>query len=367
MLMIPAFSLLAVFSGSEIGNFILTAQTANFAFLFISIFLPVGSGLAFYGFAIRRPVLATGESQQVVTRSGSRSIAIAALIIAIVLGGAALGFSISNYNANSQLNSSNSQLNTNYSNLNGKVSSLGTQLAPINATPAVLPIKIQWCTQSVLQDRFCPMNIVAIQGDIVQIFFLQNDTAAHTFTMLSPYNFQINASGAGELDFLHDYAPIAGSCSNAGTFAQISAVISGNYCVSGTSLLSNATLVAHAANIFGIAQNPSPGLPFTPNPGEIVAGEPSNVTLTNPGPILYPVDDQVHMLSLSVTGVGVNATGGSETQGIGAFWATTPGVFEFFCHYHVANGMFGYLIVLPNAYCNTNPTSCGLTSSTTSG
>jgi plastocyanin len=317
----------------------------------------------FFGFAHRGPIFAAGSEQQVSSGSSGRNIAIVALIIGIVAGaiaGAALGVTISNYY-------SNGQLNTNYSNLNAKVSSIGSQLAFVNQTPSVRPIKMQWCTQNVLQDRFCPGNIIVDQGDIVQVLFLQNDTAAHTFTILPTssggYDFQVNDSGAGELDFLHDYAPIPAGCSNSGTFAQMSAGVSGVYCVSGTSLLSNSTLQAHGATNFEEAQNPYPGLPFTPNPGQIVAGEPPGVNLTNPGVALFPVNDQANMLSLSVSGVGVNATGGSETQGIGAFWATTPGVYEFFCHYHVANGMFGYLIVLPNLYCNKSPTSCGLPSS----
>jgi hypothetical protein len=361
LLLLAGFLFYVVFEGGVFLGFIITGtnSVANFiAFLFVILALPIGSGLMFYGFAFRKPILAAGTGQ-VIYRSGGRGLGAAALVIAIIMGSAALGFSISTYN-------SNSQLSTNYSNLNGKVSSLGTQIGAVNTPPTVVPIKIQWCNPNTLQDRFCPGNIVVVQGDIVQIFFIQNDTADHTFTIVTPYNFQINDSGAGELNFLTNYSPVAGNCSNSGTFAQISAGVSGIYCVSGTSLLSNATLVANGANNFRVAQNPNPGLPFTPSPGEIVAGEPAGVNLTNPGPELYPVNDQVEMISLSVTGVGVNATGVSETQGIGAFWATTPGVFEFFCHYHVANGMYGYLTVLPNAYCTTKPASCGLNSTASS-
>ena len=68
-------------------------------------------------------------------------------------------------------------------------------------------------------------------------------------------------------------------------------------------------------------------------------------------------------INSSLPDVGVNLAGFSETQGIGAFRATTPGVYIFFCRYHVANGMFGYFILLPNAYCNTNATACGITKS----
>jgi hypothetical protein len=367
LVVISAVLFLIVFSGGEIAGFVVTGnnQIANFlAFFFVVIFLPLGSGLAFYGLAYRRPLLAAGATQQVAYKSGGWALGLAALIIAIILGGTAIGISILNYNSNSSLDSS----------VNGKIASLGTQFASVNATPGVVGIKIQWCLQQVMQDRFCPGNIIVDQGDIVQVLFIQNDTADHTFTLLSQssgvgYDFQINDSGAGQLDFLDNYLPVAGNCSNTGTYAQMSAGVSGVYCVSGTSLLSNATLTSNSAYIFSIAQNPAPGLPFTPG-NLTVGGEPPGVTLTNPGPILIPVNDQANMLALTIgpinasfPAVGVNAGGSSESQGIGAFWATQPGIYEFFCHYHVANGMFGYLIVLPNAYCNTHASACGLRSS----
>jgi plastocyanin len=291
-------------------------------------------------------------------------LAVTALIVALVLGGAALAVTLSSKTSSSG-SASYSSLSTQYSSLSAQLSSLSSKLASVNATPGVDAIKMQWCTQNVLQDRFCPGNIVVDQGDIVQVLFLQNDTAVHTFTLdTGPYNFQINASGAGELDFLQNYSPLAGNCSNTGTFAQMSAGISGTFCVSGTSLLSAATLQSHGATNFEIAQNPNPALPFTPGSGEIVSGEPSGVSLTNPGPVEVPVNDQAQMVAMNVTGVGVSAVCGAvcETQGIGAFQATTPGVYEFFCHYHVSNGMYGWLIVLPNAYCNNDPTACGLSS-----
>jgi len=274
-------------------------------------------------------------------------------VVALFLAVGAIGFAF--VGSNSQITSLQSQV----SSLRSGQSTLAG-LASVNRPPVVLPVKLAWCLEQVVQDRFCPNIIVADQGDLVQVFFMSNDTAAHTFTMTGTYDFQINDSGAGELDFLTNYSPIAGSCSNSGSFAQISAGVSGTYCVSGTSLLDNATLNANNAYVFGEAQNPSPGLPFS---SSCVSGEPAGTCLTNPGPVAYPVNDQAHMLSLSISGVGVNATGGSETQGIGAFRATTPGIYIFFCRYHVANGMFGYLVVLPNAYCNTNATACGITKS----
>lgn len=278
-------------------------------------------------------------------------LALAVAVVALFLGVAAVAFAY--VGSNTQISTMQNEIGT----LQTKQSSLAG-LASVNTPPSVVPVKLAWCTlDEVGQDRFCPNMITVVQGDIVQVFFISNDTAAHTFTMTGTYDFQINDSGKGLLDFLTNYSPISGNCSNSGAFAQMSAGVSGVYCVSGTSLLSNATLAANNAYIFGEAQNPSPGLPFSTG---CVSGEPAGVCLKNPGPVPAYVNDQAHLLSLTISGVGVNATGMSETQGIGAFRATTPGVYIFFCRYHVANGMFGYLVVLPNAYCNVNATACGL-------
>jgi plastocyanin len=43
-----------------------------------------------------------------------------------------------------------------------------------------------------------------------------------------------------------------------------------------------------------------------------------------------------------------------------SFVVTQPGIYRFFCLYHQALGMYGFLIVLPNrAYMPTNSTSTG--------
>jgi len=56
-------------------------------------------------------------------------------------------------------------------------------------------------------------------------------------------------------------------------------------------------------------------------------------------------------------GVRVFGRIGSLT-GVGSFVAKYPGVFMFFCVYHIQLGMFGYLIVLPNkAFSNSTPVS----------
>jgi plastocyanin len=366
LVFVAALLFYIVFSGGKLEGLTVTGSSsiANFvAFLYVIIGLPVGSGLAYFGLAFKPRLYAAGGQPPIIYKSSSAlaGAAIAVGIIALIIGFAAIGISFSGIGQSASSGAVTS-LSSEVASLNSKVSSLNSELSVVNATPAVVGIKMQWCTQSILQDRFCPGNIIVDQGDIVQVLFMQNDTAAHTFTLdTAPYFFQINASGAGELNFLTNYSPIAGNCSNSGTYAQMAAGISETYCVSGSSLLSQSTLQSHGAYDYVIGQNPNPGLPFTPNSGEIVSGEPAGVNFTNPGAEVLQVNDQVQMVAMNVTGVGVSAFCGAvcETQGIGAFWATTPGVYEFFCHYHVSNGMFGYLVVLPNVYCENNPTACG--------
>ncbi|HKT22498.1 MAG TPA: hypothetical protein VJR06_07825, partial [Nitrososphaerales archaeon] len=217
-------------------------------------------------------------------------------------------------------------------------SSLNNALSSLGVKPTTVAVKIDWCnTDPTGQDRFCPNEFVVNQGDTVQLMFIHNDTDAHTFTLdTSPYFFQINASDTGMRNFLTNLNN-AGPCSNSGTFTQESAAISGTYCVSGTSLLP----VTSPPTNFRIAQNPTPANPFNS---------------TGPTVILVPVNNQVIVNYDNETGgvVGI--------WGIGAFQATQPGIYEFFCHYHVSNGMFGYLVVLPNAYCTSNAAACGVKS-----
>ena len=63
-------------------------------------------------------------------------------------------------------------------------------------------------------------------------------------------------------------------------------------------------------------------------------------------------------------GVVVFGTPGNVT-GTGSFLAKYPGVFEYFCVYHVQIGMFGYLIVLPNAAYNASQSTTTTTTTST--
>ncbi|HXQ93509.1 MAG TPA: hypothetical protein VN739_10935 [Nitrososphaerales archaeon] len=332
LLLIAALMFYIVFVGGTFLGFIITGtnSTANFiAFLFVILALPIGSGLAFFGLAFKRPIYAAGSPQVVYKSSSIGSAALAVAVIAVIIAFASIGVMYSTVGAQSnQLSSVSSQVNS----LNTKVSSY---LASVNTPPRAIAYKVDWCnTDNTGEDRYCPSVIVASQGDTVQILFIHNDTDAHTFSMTTtPYFFQINASSAGMHNFLTNQFNV-GSCSNSGSFAQEQANVSATYCVSGNSLLP-------AGQDMVIAQNPTPAVPI------------SNGT----GIIILPVDNMVHFDN--TTAAAINSTT-IEIWGIGSFQATTPGVYEYFCHYHVSNGMFGYLVVLPNEYCSINPKTCGL-------
>ena len=280
--------------------------------------LPIGSGILFFGAAYRGSLSAPAQVPSVGgASSGTVWAAIAVAVVAILIAVASLSVA---YSAQNTANS-NTGIASVSTQLNSALSSLGVK-------PSTVAFKVDWCnTDNTGQDRFCPNELVVNQGDVVQIMFIHNDTDAHTFTLVGTYDFQINGTIAGMHDFLTN-DNIAGSCSNSGTYAQQTAAISGSLCVSGTSLLP-------AGGNFQIAQNGNPAV--SPPAIEDV-----------------PMNNQVMLIQLNNTG------GFSETYGVGSFRATTPGIYEFFCHYHVSNGMFGYLIVLPNAYCSTNAAACGL-------
>jgi hypothetical protein len=325
--------LLAVF-GSFFFYGVFVGLTPGFAFMLLALILvPVGSGILFFGaaysgsFAAAPRAMGGGGGGT----SGVTWAALGVAVVAILLAVAALAvaFTVQPTSNNTTINDQISSLGSNFNSLNSTLAGLGVQ-------PSTVAIKVDWCnTDPTGQDRYCPNEFVVNQGDIVQLMFIHNDTDAHTFTLdTSPYFFQINGSDTGMRNFLTNESN-AGPCSNSGTFAQESAAISGIYCLSGTSLMP----VNSPPTNFKIAQNPTPANPFLPG---------------GQGVVDIPVDNMVHV------NINNESAGVVEVWGLGAFQATTPGIYEFFCHYHVSNGMFGYMIVLPNAYCSTNPSSCGV-------
>jgi plastocyanin len=346
----------SIFSGGSLGGLVITDGNApaNFiAMAFVVVFLPLGSGLAFYGMTTRGNLMAEGGAREGYGGGSSAAgkVAVVIAVIAILIGaGVYVAFSSTMDAQSNQISSLSSELTS----LAGK-----PPAASVNVAPGVIALRVDWSnTDPTTQDRYNPAVITVVQGSIVQILFEHNDTDAHTFTMYAPqskYGFQINATLAGMRDFLDSHI-YPSSCPN-GSYQQDTSGLTANgvstvYCVSGSSLLSLAFLQSHAAANFRIAVNPNPAAPLTP----------TNKS-GNPTTILLQVDNNVHYGS-GTLGRIANANGTAEVFGIGAFQANSTGVFEFFCDYHVSNGMFGYIVVLPNAYCTSNAAACGITNST---
>jgi len=137
-------------------------------------------------------------------------LALFAIIVIIVSGVAVLAYNFGNSTANqAAVNSLQNQFSTlqsqvkdqqgNLSSLQGKVASLPT----MNQKAQVRNIKVEWLNNfNSGQDRFFLPTITVNQGDTLMITFVSNDTDAHTFTLESPYDFQINATVPGTLDYL---------------------------------------------------------------------------------------------------------------------------------------------------------------------
>jgi plastocyanin len=266
---------------------------------------------------------------------------LAVAVIAIFIGVGAFAFAY--VGASSQVTNLEGQVSTLQSQIPSLVSKSG--LASVNATPTTMSFKIDWCnTDNSGQDRFCPPLIVVNQGDIVQILFQTNDTDAHTFTLIrGGYSFQLNntwgAAGSNgnfnsSANGMHNFLSngyFQSPCINA-TYSQASAGLSSADCVSGSSLL-------------------SPGAAFTV-PLNL---EPANSPGVAPDSIAtVTVDNMFHFISEN--GVA------NSVWSIGEFRASIPGIFEYYCYYHVSNGMWGYLVVLPNTYCNNHASACTSTS-----
>jgi plastocyanin len=263
-------------------------------------------------------------------------LALGVAVIAVFLGVGAIAFAY--VGASEQVSNLQGQVSTLQTQIPGLVAKSG--LASVNATPGTMSFKVDWCnTDNSGQDRFCPPLLVVNQGDVVQILFVTNDSDAHTFTLVrGGYNFQMNntygeqgtngTSGNGMHNFITD-GYFQSSCVS-GNYAQQSASVSSSMCVSGSSLL-------------------SPGASYTIPVNSHPASSPA-------APETITVDNSFHPDEQNAT---VQAT-----WSIASFRATVPGIFEFFCYYHVSNGMFGYLVVLPNTYCNSHSSACTSTSKT---
>jgi plastocyanin len=166
--------------------------------------------------------------------------------------------------------------------LNATLGGLGGNLPVVNQRPTVRVVTVEWAEFLSQQDRFFTNFIIVNAGDTVDITFISNDTASHTFTIDSPYNFQINGSIPGTVD------------------------------------------------------DPT---------GQVFTTQPTH----NDGTCTP------------------NSRAGNVTCE-GSFVAKYPGIYEYYCVYHIHLGMFGYMVVLPNkAYSSPSTTTTTTTTSHAAG
>ncbi len=292
--------------------------------------------------------------------SRGASIALLAIIIIIIAGGVALGFNYGIAAANqgqansSQLTSLQNQVNS----LQSKISSL-----PImNQSPVTRNVKVEWTNAlNSRQDRFFLPTITVNQGDTVAITFVSNDTDAHTFTLESPYNFQINATVPGTTNFLDHEAVFTTNATNnspgvrvfgtpgnvtatgsfvakysgiyeyfciyhvqLGMFGYLIVLPNEAFSVSNTSTTTTTTLgESHVSIISGAGANlSSPG--YSPPTITVVLGVNNTVVWTNDDTVPHTVtaDD------------GSFSSGNMNPGDTFSFTFATPGTYTYHCSYH---------------------------------
>jgi plastocyanin len=300
--------------------------------------------------------------------SQGASIAILAIIAILIAGGVALGFNYGITAANqgqvnlSQFTSLRNQLNT----LQSKVSSLPL----MNQAPVTRNVKVEWTNAlNSGQDRFFEQTITVNQGDTVAITFVSNDTDAHTFTLESPYDFQINATVPGTTNYLDHEAVFktnatnnspdvkvygtAGNVTATGSFVAKYAGIYEYFCVyhvslgmfgylivlpniangTNSSTTTTSTLgLSHVDIINGAGSNTSsPG--YSPATITVVIGVNNTVVWTNDDSIPHTVtaDD------------GSFSSGNMNPGNNFSFTFTSPGTYTYHCSYH--SWMKGTIVV----------------------
>ncbi len=307
-----------------------------------------------------------------------------AVVVIIVLAFSAIDLSYVSIIQNdqsqvqSQLNSFRSQLNSSASTATAVQSSLSllnsklSSLPLVDQTPIIRNLRLEWSnTENSKQDRFFQSTIVVNQGDNVSVTFLSNDTDAHTFTLESPYNFQINATVPGTNDYLKNEAVFTtpatnnspgvkvsgtpGNVSAKGSFIAKFAGIYEYFCIyhvqlgmfgymivlpnsayssstGGQKSTTTASGKSVQVGMAGAGENPA-SLGFTPSTITVVIGVNNTVIWTND-------DSAPH----TVTANDGSFSSGNLEPGDSFSWTfTTPGTYAYHCSYH--SWMMGTIIV----------------------
>ena len=235
----------------------------------------------------------------------------------------------------------------------------------INQPLTIHYITVTWeKSPQALQDRFTPFNIVVAQGDTVHITFIVNDSSAHTLTIGSPYNFQMNVSAPGLTNDLTGQtftqnatnnspgvtiSGTPGNLTGTGTFVAKYAGVFEYFCVYhvqigmfgyltvlpnaayNASATTSATTTATSTN----ASNPQVIIPlgaganstsiyYSPSPITVVIGKNNTITWVND-------DDVPHTVTAD------NGSFNSGNLNPGDSWTQTftqPGTYTYHCNYH---------------------------------
>lgn len=288
--------------------------------------------------------------------SGAAALFLFIVMIIIVAGAVYLVYnSFSNQlsNVQSQVNSDSSLIST----LQNKSSTLPL----MNQAPQVRNFKVEWTnTESSGQDRFFEPTMVVNQGDTVAITFVSNDTDAHTFTLELPYNFQINATVPGTLDYLKNETPFTTNATNnspgvkvwgtpgnvtaTGSFVAKYSGIFEYFCIYHVSLGMFGYLIVLPNEAYTGSSSSSSGAPahsvsvtiapgsgsnesstgFTPSTITVVIGVNNTVVWTNDDTVPHTVTSYDGSFSSG------NLNPGNTYQ----FTFTTPGNYSYHCSYH---------------------------------
>jgi hypothetical protein len=236
---------------------------------------------------------------QTPTKSSNSTTAIVIAAVAIILAVSALGYAFVE-NPSGSVSSLSSQV----SSVQAQLSSLPT----VDQAPTTRNITMEWGFLISQQDRWFPQTIVVNEGDTLALVLNDNDTdGAHTFTINAPTGAngklqitQVNMTMPGQWE----YTPPQQSGPQFGT-------------------------ETHGAPVNCITEGqPSP---CNTSGGCSINGAP--LGMCTGSWMLTSSQSEIAAIQAHVT--------------IGPF--TAPGVYKFYCVYHQAIGMFGYLIVLPNS------------------
>lgn len=228
----------------------------------------------------------------------------------------------------------------------------------LNQKPANRYITVTWeKSPQAEQDRFTPANIVVAQGDTVHITFIVNDTSGHTFTIGTPYDFQINATIPGFTNDLTgqtfttpstDNSPgvsvsgTVGNVTGSGSFVAKYVGVYEYFCVYHVQI----GMFGYLTVLPNAGYNSTTTTTTTPLPaGEVSIedGSAANTTSLYYSPptitVIIGVNNTVTWVNNdiaphTVTDTGVFDSGPINRGGSWSYTFTTPGTYNYHCSYH---------------------------------